>query len=342
MSDFFGGLVSYGANRIAQERSFEMQKELQGDAQNYNTLMWNKANEYNSPYQQMMRFQSAGLNPNLIYSQMNGGLAAPTMGSGSAPSPAQSPGISMLESAQIGLIDAQRENIEADTESKMSGIELNDATIEKYGHENNWTDQQIEESKASVNRINEEIKSLKLDRVKVKAEIKYLQAQRNLTEWQSVQAMVDAMWSNERNRATIDNICAQTNLTNAQAKEILTLMYAKLANIKSSTALNRAEANTSRALRYLYRSQKEGQDISNTQAIERFDKDMQLLDQSISTGSIQSELSEDFPMTMKFVSVLGQVLGATGPLLGAGIVRGGLTRAGSKTYFPDGRRALFN
>lgn len=70
MADLFGGLVSYIGNRVSQERAFEQQKELQSGAQNYNTLMWNKANEYNTPYQQMLRFQSAGLNPNLIYGQV--------------------------------------------------------------------------------------------------------------------------------------------------------------------------------------------------------------------------------------------------------------------------------
>lgn len=39
--------------------------------QAYNLELWNLTNQYNSPYEQMKRFQEAGLNPNLIYSQQN-------------------------------------------------------------------------------------------------------------------------------------------------------------------------------------------------------------------------------------------------------------------------------
>lgn len=39
--------------------------------QAYNLQLWQLTNEYNSPAAQMQRFQDAGLNPNLIYSQQN-------------------------------------------------------------------------------------------------------------------------------------------------------------------------------------------------------------------------------------------------------------------------------
>lgn len=37
----------------------------------YNLDLWNLSNQYNSPAAQMQRYQDAGLNPNLIYSQQN-------------------------------------------------------------------------------------------------------------------------------------------------------------------------------------------------------------------------------------------------------------------------------
>lgn len=46
------------------ELAFEREKE-----------MWNMQNEYNSPLEQMKRFESAGLNPNLIYGQGTSGNA---------------------------------------------------------------------------------------------------------------------------------------------------------------------------------------------------------------------------------------------------------------------------
>ena len=39
--------------------------------QAYNLDLWKLMNEYNSPSAQMMRYQDAGLNPNLIYNQQN-------------------------------------------------------------------------------------------------------------------------------------------------------------------------------------------------------------------------------------------------------------------------------
>lgn len=39
--------------------------------QAYNLELWNLQNQYNTPEAQMKRFQDAGLNPNLIYSQQN-------------------------------------------------------------------------------------------------------------------------------------------------------------------------------------------------------------------------------------------------------------------------------
>lgn len=51
--------------------------------QAYNLELWNLKNQYDSPAAQMQRYQDAGLNPNLIYSQQNVSGSTP---SASAPS----------------------------------------------------------------------------------------------------------------------------------------------------------------------------------------------------------------------------------------------------------------
>lgn len=69
-------------NRQAQERAFEQNKALseyaydremqQWERENQANLdFWNMQNSYNSPAEQMKRYQAAGLNPNLIYGQSN-------------------------------------------------------------------------------------------------------------------------------------------------------------------------------------------------------------------------------------------------------------------------------
>lgn len=69
-------------NRQAQERAYEHNRALseyaydremqQWERENKANLdFWNMQNSYNSPQAQMQRYQSAGLNPNLIYGQSN-------------------------------------------------------------------------------------------------------------------------------------------------------------------------------------------------------------------------------------------------------------------------------
>lgn len=54
------------------------QMRLNQDAFNKNLQMWNMENAYNSPEQQMARFEAAGLNKNLIYGQQNTAGSGPT------------------------------------------------------------------------------------------------------------------------------------------------------------------------------------------------------------------------------------------------------------------------
>lgn len=66
--------------------------------QAYNLELWNLMNEYNTPSAQMQRYQDAGLNPNLIYSQQN--VASAPQGASSA---TFRPSGSMNKGVQSGL-----------------------------------------------------------------------------------------------------------------------------------------------------------------------------------------------------------------------------------------------
>lgn len=59
---------------IAQENR-EWQEKMINQARDWEIEQWNRQNEYNSPQAQMQRYNDAGLNPNLIYSQGSPGLA---------------------------------------------------------------------------------------------------------------------------------------------------------------------------------------------------------------------------------------------------------------------------
>lgn len=79
LGEIFGSAISAGANAALAKKTFEYQKELAAQQNQYNIDMWRLNNEYNTPAAQMQRFMDAGLNPNLIYGQGSAG------NSGSAP-----------------------------------------------------------------------------------------------------------------------------------------------------------------------------------------------------------------------------------------------------------------
>lgn len=67
LGSLFGGFGSAGANLKAQKEANKGNMQLAEYQYAKNLEMWNKQNEYNTPYNQRMRAEAAGLNPNLLY-----------------------------------------------------------------------------------------------------------------------------------------------------------------------------------------------------------------------------------------------------------------------------------
>ena len=82
-----GSAVSGAMGLIGSALNYHYQSKLQEKQNQFNLDMWNLQNEYNSPQAQMKRYEEAGLNPALIYSQGNPGNAtsAPVQGVPEAP-----------------------------------------------------------------------------------------------------------------------------------------------------------------------------------------------------------------------------------------------------------------
>lgn len=334
MSDLVGSFIQGGYNWLAQERSFQQQKELQNDAQNFNQMMFNLANQYNSPLAQMSRFKNAGLNPNLIYGQMANTASPIGMSSSSAPTAANMQAPSLLETAQIGLIDAQKENIKADTAEKNqnivesgSRIEKINAEIDKIGHDNNWTDQQIEESKATMNKIYADTELVYSQRDQVRQAIENLKSEKNLTDQQVIAQQIDNYWADERNRAQINELKSRMRLNDAQAKELLELLIYKQANLASSTALN--DANTDRIKRLVsaeeYKLLNEGF-LAGEQG--------SLIGAQGEQQKVISQYAKDHPGWHYFwgnvAPSVASAVGTVAGIAGAIIIRGGMKGRGAK------------
>lgn len=75
-AEFFGGKgASWSSLTPGGVLDTLMGKDSMREQNEYNLKMWNLQNEYNLPINQMRRYEEAGLNPLLIYSQGNPGNA---------------------------------------------------------------------------------------------------------------------------------------------------------------------------------------------------------------------------------------------------------------------------
>lgn len=120
MSTAIDGLIGIGTAAIQNK----MSKKLMNYQNNLNIKNWQMANEYNKPINQMARFREAGLNPNLIYGNMEN--SASSLASPSAESANIDRRNNLLQNIQMAAnlrqIEAQtkllnaktlRENVEA-------------------------------------------------------------------------------------------------------------------------------------------------------------------------------------------------------------------------------------
>ncbi|MFV1885011.1 MAG: hypothetical protein ACMZ7B_11025 [Balneola sp.] len=128
--------------RYNTDQTIKANRELAEYQFSKNLEMWHLQNQYNSPAEQMQRFQNAGLNPNLIYGQGTPGNAnsapqyqAPredyNYKAEQIPNLAESMSLALMQS-QTALQFAQSKKIEAETEV-ISGTK--DYTIQKAGYD---------------------------------------------------------------------------------------------------------------------------------------------------------------------------------------------------------------
>ena len=75
-----GNAFNHGFNQYNDNVAIDKYNQGQLDLAKYvadrNEGFWNLQNEYNTPKKQMQRYIDAGLNPNLIYGQINNGNAS--------------------------------------------------------------------------------------------------------------------------------------------------------------------------------------------------------------------------------------------------------------------------
>lgn len=140
-STAIGAMAQANLNSKTRDWNYKMYEIQRGDALSDR----DSANAYNSPSQQMARFQSAGLNPNLVYGQSGAQASQPVRSSSpmawnpKAPDYsgiAQGLGNAMsikLQQSQLDNQEAQRQLINAQTNATNVGAQKTQAEIPGVG-----------------------------------------------------------------------------------------------------------------------------------------------------------------------------------------------------------------
>lgn len=126
--EFWTAVATAGTNQIGNIISTSMANDanerMQQRQNAWNLEQWNRNNAYNSPSAQMQRLKAAGLNPDLMYGQGTPGLSsAPAQGSNPIPKQPFRMDLDPTMFAQLSLIDAQKKNVDADTQVKLADAE---------------------------------------------------------------------------------------------------------------------------------------------------------------------------------------------------------------------------
>lgn len=164
---------NYAASVAANKRQWKYQQRAMEKQQQYNKDLWDYQNAYNTPQQQMARYQAAGLNPHLIY-----GSGAQASGNAGPIAPTEVPS---QKAATLAVPDIYREKL---VTRQMDAQYA--ATLQNI--ENQRVNASLQATKASLENLRlmrEENRSKNYEELN-QAEKRTLQAIADRTEWMGV------------------------------------------------------------------------------------------------------------------------------------------------------------
>lgn len=262
-----GGLLGNKSQSQMIDKQIAAQKEENQKNRDYNLMLaqqqnawnqeqWERENDYNTPEAQMERLKQAGLNPDLAYGGQNVAASSPMMTSGAPSNPTdmsalgQKPtvGQAVQTALRDSMIGAQIENIKADTKKKLNEsdifasdakfrdalnqgkLELNNSTISLNSSNISINEEQSLEIKAKVRNIDQQTTNLVAEYDKIRSTIRNLDSD---TALRDLHRVIDS----EKAKAEIERMAAATALDFAQAKEIATLLSAKLLGLQATASM---------------------------------------------------------------------------------------------------------
>lgn len=248
LSGIFGGAAQDSANetnlQIARETNEQQYKMFQ-EQLGFNREMWEKSNEYNTPYNQRQRFAEAGLNPYMMLGQTEAGQAtmqtAPSAPQMHVPQVQPVNYASGLQAAVGDFMDAQLkkqqiDSIGLDNQSKI--IDLRYRATEK---------------RLTLQNQLEDIKSKRVQRESDRQKIRQLEREikKNDIELKYYDDLLKSNSDEARNRADREREAAREQQYKADYQDLINkafpaLNQATMQEIASRTAANYASAEASR------------------------------------------------------------------------------------------------
>lgn len=340
------GSINSNKARKSAERQAQLNREFQSkearESRSWAESMWNKNNAYNDPSQQMSRAKAAGLNADLLY---GGGVGNTSQLASSAPG---SPSGSMADTGNIianrptfgnvvseaantqmqyKLANAQADKIEAETDNikkqaegtsiqneflpklLKSGLDKNDAEINKLLNDSDLSEAQREQVYANIRKMSAEIQQTLTSIRGIESEIE------NKTVTQA-QNWFKLNLDKNLNRAQISKLESATGLDFQTIHKLKTLMPYEIQNLVSVSGLNDAEAGVHFLNQGLKSLEQVGQRLKNEQLSTLVTQAKQELERSSTVQKSYKSSDGSYSAVGKAVFLLqDMVSGSIGKLL---------------------------
>lgn len=235
------GLAGAGINYASQQTANETNIQLARENRDFMYQQWLRENAYNDPSAVMQRLARAGLNPNLMYGEGAGGLAASASMPAVDPGRVVAPQVDPLLLAQIGNIkadtqlkEAQAGNQGAQADLARNQIKVGDSVILYNKALSSMTDSQRKNIEAQTEFLGKQTEV-----ANSQIALNYATVQ-NMTVQQQ-QRWIDLGLKSTEVNALCQKYSAEANMTNAQVKYVGLLAMAKVYNLRADTALKKAQ-----------------------------------------------------------------------------------------------------
>lgn len=299
----------------------------------WNIDQWNRENEYNTPLNQMNRYKSAGLNPDLMYGQQNLSAASPEMTSGEGATPmdyspvANGPTIgeaasiaanARLTNAQAKLAESQADKVDAETVGQtinndwlpklLKGqTDINEADVKQKLADAGLKGKQIEVAAEQIKVMQQSVKESQ-------KKIEDLQSQMENRTFQQVQSMLEYNLRKDKQRYEISEILSKVGLNHANIKRVLNVLPFEIAESISRTNVNDASAALTFLKQGTERLIQASQRLSNSEKSE--------LIKSLQTDNLEKALNLSVRLdgegkehiVSKFFNSLGYIIQKISPL----------------------------